>query len=142
MKPITLILLLATAIAISVVVRVRTLRAGRSTLSGASEVTLARSTNLSGGVGQQQSIALHRSLSRHLPMNSSGSSAPPAQSPTNPEAQRIIGELVVAGLTPEEAAQLWNSRATDAGVYRTNRPAFPGTRSGIDTNRWPLFSEP
>lgn len=58
------------------------------------------------------------------------------------EAQRVINELVDAGMTPEKATLFWSNRIVEAGSFRANRPAIPGVRTNIDEKKWPLFQEP
>lgn len=136
MKPTTLILLLATAIAISVVVRVRT-----NNLSGV-ETTTGASVE-AGGQRSLQRLTSRKAYDGSPSRSSAEPVVPAAQSPTNPEAQRIIGEISIAlGMSLEDAAEGYRLATEHAREHRTNRPAFPGTRTAIDTNRWPLFEGP
>lgn len=134
MKPATLLVLLAIAIGVSVVVRVLTPKPepfepyvdlGHVRLYATGEVYSAQVEKL-----YAQSNVLWVSNSFVWPLR------------TNDEAQRIIGELVVAGFSPEDAAEVYRLTTEAAAEQRKSRPAFPGVRESIDTNRWPLFSEP
>lgn len=133
MKPITLLTLMVGAIALSLAVR-------QITLSGVVE---SRNETGSPRLPKSGRIAGRRMDDTLLPKNpivnrQSESSASPAQSI---QARHVVNRLAEMGLTPEEATLLWSNSWWQAQEHRANRPPMPGTRTDLDTNRWPLFEE-
>jgi hypothetical protein len=126
MKTILLCLLVATGV--SVAIRLMILRVGVE----AAETQLADSATHPGEISGPTKTAL---------VIRSGTRAPHSQT-FDPESQRVIGDLIASGQTPEEAQVMYQRIPDYAQAERAARVPMPGVLTNVpDPKRWPLFGD-